>query len=156
MTPHSKLPEESELFTLQCHQWEPIRNSQVIRKYKEISVQWQIYRYIEKNAHIDTTGRWTPHTQSNCHNSFTWYTAIQLYILSSFILSFGVQQLERWVIHFLIQKISVNFQVLLLCFWLHIVVVVNYTATTSTTTILIYNDFWVQIMRSLQSKSYIY
>ena len=28
----------SELFAVQCHQWEPIQNSQVIRKYKEISV----------------------------------------------------------------------------------------------------------------------
>ena len=26
---------QSELFTFQCCQWEPIRNSQLIRKYKE-------------------------------------------------------------------------------------------------------------------------
>ena len=29
---------QSELFTVQCHQWEPIQNSQLIRKYKEMSV----------------------------------------------------------------------------------------------------------------------
>ena len=29
---------QSELFTVQCHQWEPIRNGQLIRKYKEIPV----------------------------------------------------------------------------------------------------------------------
>ena len=29
---------QSELFAFQCHQWEPIQNSQLIRKYKEISV----------------------------------------------------------------------------------------------------------------------
>ena len=43
---------ESELFGVQWRKWEPIRNSQLIRKYKEIPVQ--IYR------DTDTKGRWTP------------------------------------------------------------------------------------------------
>ena len=29
---------KSEIFAVQCDQWEPIRNSQLIRKYKEIPV----------------------------------------------------------------------------------------------------------------------
>ena len=29
---------QSELFAVQCDQWEPIRNSQLIGKYKEKSV----------------------------------------------------------------------------------------------------------------------
>ena len=51
---------QSELFAVQCHQWEPIQNSQLIRKYKKIPVQWQIYRYIETNTQLDTISRWTP------------------------------------------------------------------------------------------------
>ena len=51
---------QSELFAVQCHQWEPIRNSQLIRKYKKIPVQWQIDRYIGTNTQLDTIGRWTP------------------------------------------------------------------------------------------------
>ena len=62
-------------------------------------MQWQIYRYIETNAHIDTKGRWTPHLKLsmpgsqllakqclkwepiwNCHNSFTLYPALSLVI----------------------------------------------------------------------------
>ena len=41
----------SKLYTFQCHQWVPIWNSQLIRKYKEIPVQ---------RKHADTKGRWTP------------------------------------------------------------------------------------------------
>ena len=29
---------QSEFFAVQCHQWEPIQNSQLIRKYKNIPV----------------------------------------------------------------------------------------------------------------------
>ena len=43
---------ESELFGVQWRKWEPIWNSQLIRKYKEIPVQ--IYK------DTDTKGRWTP------------------------------------------------------------------------------------------------
>ena len=77
---------------------------------------------------------WSPPV-SNSHNSFTLYTA--LHSIQLYMLSFGVELLDRSVINLLLQKISVNFQVLLLCFWLHIVVVVYYTTTTSTTTRLI-------------------
>ena len=95
---------KSELFAVQCHQWEPIRNGQLKRKYR------------------------------NHHNSFTLFTA--LHAIQLYMLSFGVELLDRSVIHLLLQNISVNLQ-LLLCFWLHIVVVVvvvYYTTTTSTTT----------------------
>ena len=67
----------------------------------------------------------------NGHNSFTLYTA--LCAIQILVLSFGVELLDRSVIHLLLQKMSVNLQ-LLLCFWLHIVVVVYYTTTTSTST----------------------
>ena len=73
----------------------------------------------------------------NHHNSFTLFTA--LHAIQLYMLSFGVELLDRSVIHLLLQNISVNFQ-LLLCFWLHIVVVVVvvvvvvYYTTTSTTT----------------------
>ena len=50
---------QSEFFAVQCCQWEPIQNSQLIRKYKKIPVQWQIYRIIETNAHIDTKVNFT-------------------------------------------------------------------------------------------------
>ena len=59
---------------------------------------------------------------SNCHNSFTLYTA--LHAMQLYVLSFGVELLDRSVIYLLLQKISVNLQLLLLCFGLHIVVVV--------------------------------
>ena len=39
---------QSELFAVLCRQWDPIWNSQLIRRYQ---LQWQIYRYIETNAH---------------------------------------------------------------------------------------------------------
>ena len=58
--PFETVRAQSELFTIQCRQWEPIQNSQLIGKYREIPVQWQIYIYIETNAHIDTKVRWTP------------------------------------------------------------------------------------------------
>ena len=50
---------ESELFGVQWHKWEPIWNSQLIRKYKEIPVQ--IYR------DTDTKGRWTPQSTLSEH-----------------------------------------------------------------------------------------
>ena len=34
---------QSELFAIQCGQWEPIRNSQLIGRYKEMSVNLMIY-----------------------------------------------------------------------------------------------------------------
>ena len=74
---------KSELFAVQCHQWEPIWNGQLIRKYR------------------------------NHHNSFTLFTA--LHAIQLYMLSFGVELLDRSVIHLLLQNISVNLQ-LLLCF----------------------------------------
>ena len=52
-------------------------------------------------AHIDTKGRWTPlhHKVSNSHNSFTSFTA--LHAIQLFVLSFGVELLDRSVIHLL-------------------------------------------------------
>ena len=51
-------------------------------------------------AHIDTKGRWAPHLKvSNSHNSFTLYTA--LHAIQLFVLSFGVELLDRSVIHLL-------------------------------------------------------
>ena len=38
--------EKSDLFTVLCGQWDSIQNSQLIREYKEIPVQLQIYRYL--------------------------------------------------------------------------------------------------------------
>ena len=58
--PFETASEQSDLFAVLCGQWDPIQNSQLIGKYKEIPVQWQIYRYIETNAHIDTKVRWMP------------------------------------------------------------------------------------------------
>ena len=69
---------------------------------------------------LDKVGLSATFELGNCHNSFTLFTAllaIQLYMLS-----FGVELLDRLVIHLLLQNISVNLQ--LLCFWLYIVVVV--------------------------------
>ena len=57
LPPFETASEQSDLFTVLCGQWDSIWNSQLIRKYKEIPVQWQIYRYIETNAHIDTKVR---------------------------------------------------------------------------------------------------
>ena len=58
--PFKTASEQSDLFAVLCGQWDPIWNSQLIWTYKEIPVQWQIYRYIETNAHIDTKVRLTP------------------------------------------------------------------------------------------------
>ena len=58
---------------------------------------------------------------SDHHNSFTLYIA--LHAIQLYVLSFGVELLDRSVIYLFLQKISVSVQ-LLLCFWLHIVVVV--------------------------------
>ena len=41
--PFKTASEQGELFAVLCGQQDPIRNSQLIRKYKEIPVQWQIY-----------------------------------------------------------------------------------------------------------------
>ena len=109
----------SQLFTVQCCQWEPIRNGQLIRIYKEIPVQ--IYK------HTDTKDRYTPHQTCQArewtfnfqiymgkvyheppqyHSEPKAVIGIQLYILCSFIyvvtlyiLSFGVEQLDRSVMH---------------------------------------------------------
>ena len=89
--------------------------------------------------------RYTPHNQcvqweptQNCHNSFTLHPA--LHYIQLYMLSFGVELLDRSVIHLFITSenalLSVNFQLLfLLCFWLHIVVVVVYYTTTTNTAI---------------------
>ena len=51
-------------------------------------------------AHKYTKGRWTPHLKvSNSHSSFTLYTA--LCAIQLFVLSFGVELLDRSVIHLL-------------------------------------------------------
>ena len=51
-------------------------------------------------AHKYTKGRWPPHLKvSNSHNSFTLYTA--LCAIQLFVLSFGVELLDRSVIHLL-------------------------------------------------------
>ena len=34
--PFETARDQSELYTLQCSQWAPIQNGQIIRKYKEI------------------------------------------------------------------------------------------------------------------------
>ena len=52
--------QKTDSYTFPYRQWEPIRNGQLIRKYKKIPVQWQIDRYIETNTQLDTIGRWTP------------------------------------------------------------------------------------------------
>ena len=44
--PFETASEKSDLFAVLCGQWDSIQNSQLIRKYKEIPVQWQIYRYL--------------------------------------------------------------------------------------------------------------
>ena len=49
---------------------------------------------------------------SDDHNSFTLYTA--LHVIQLYVLSFGVELLDRSVIYLFLQKISVNLQ--LLCF----------------------------------------
>ena len=51
---------KTDSYMFPYHQWEPIWNGQLIRKYKKIPVQWQINRYIETNTQLDTIGRWTP------------------------------------------------------------------------------------------------
>ena len=117
--------------------------------------KWSTYlEYIETNAQIDTKGTWTPLIW-NCHCQEVnyWLSNVwsespfetittALHCIQLYLLSFGVQLLDRSVIHLFITSenalISVNFQLLLLllfllCFWLH-VVVLYYTTTTSRTT----------------------
>ena len=61
----------SELYTFQCCQWEPIRNSQLIRKYKEIPVH---------RENIETKDRWTPPTKAHCHDNNSYnFSDFQLY-----------------------------------------------------------------------------
>ena len=111
------------------------------------------------NCHCQEVNYWLSNVWSE--NPFkTIMTALHCILL--YLLSFGVEQLDRSVIHLfiisenalcchlvmsywtgqsyiylLLQKnalISVHFQLLLLlCFWLHIVVVVHYTTTSRTT-----------------------
>ena len=62
--------QKTDSYTFPYHQWEPIWNGQLIRKYRNIPVQWQINRYIETNTQLDIIGRWTPPSQASrdaCH-----------------------------------------------------------------------------------------
>ena len=61
MSPPFETPwQKTDSYMFPYHQWKPIQNGQLIRKYKKIPVQWQIDRYIETNTQLDTIGRWTP------------------------------------------------------------------------------------------------
>ena len=51
--PFETASEKSDLLAVLCGQWDSIWNSQLIRKYKEIPVQWEIYRYlVVKNSNF--------------------------------------------------------------------------------------------------------
>ena len=66
--------------------------------------------------------KWAPHLKvSHNLNRFTLHTA--LHAIQLYVLSFGVELLDRSVIYLFLQQMSINLQ-LLLCFWLHIVIVV--------------------------------
>ena len=54
--PFETASEKSKLFADLCHQWDPIWNGQLIRKYQCNG------RYIETNAHTDTEFSFTPPT----------------------------------------------------------------------------------------------
>ena len=51
---------QSELFTFQCDQWEPIRNSQLIGKYKDVSFT-QVKLMIYPPVRNCQTTEWTLH-----------------------------------------------------------------------------------------------
>ena len=53
----------SDLYAFQCSQWVPIRNSQIIGRYKEIPVQ---------RKHVDTKGRWPPRQRLEMVYSFIY------------------------------------------------------------------------------------
>ena len=121
----------SELYTLQCSQWVPIRNSQIIGRYKEIPVHREMVY------------------------SFTFYTALYISIVTLSIVPFGVEQVDRSVMHLFLCQISVNFFMILSCcccccvlhhniyMFVVVVVVVYYTSGTVTTTRFIEIDYEV-------------
>ena len=55
--PFKTASEQSELFEDLCHQWYPIWNSQLIRKYQCNGI------YIETNAYMDTKVSFTPQSK---------------------------------------------------------------------------------------------
>ena len=107
----------SEFFAVQCHQWEPIWNSQLIRKYKEIPVHIENIEIPKSDGnfqiYLGKTDDRSPHLKvSNSHNSFTSYTA--LHAIQLFVLSFGVELLDRSVIHLFLNICQLTFVVVLL------------------------------------------
>ena len=50
---------QSELFTFQCSQWEPIQNSQIIGRYKEMSVWHQVHLTIYPPIWNCQSSEWT-------------------------------------------------------------------------------------------------
>ena len=76
---------------------------------KRPSVKQSVKQQVSPNfwIYLGKTDDRVPHLKvSNSHNSFTLYTA--LHAIQLFVLSFGVELLDRSVIHLLLQKISVN------------------------------------------------
>ena len=72
MSPPFETPwQKTDSYMFPYHQWKPIQNGQLIRKYKKIPVQWQIDRYIETITQLDTIGRWPPSQASRdaCHTT---------------------------------------------------------------------------------------
>ena len=111
----------SNLYAFQYGQWAPIWNSQIIGRYKEIPVHREMVY------------------------SFTFYTALYISIVTLSIVPFGVEQVDRSVMHLFLCQISVNFFMILsfVVVVVVVVVVVYYTSGTITTTRFIEIDYEV-------------
>ena len=77
----------TELFAIQCHQWEPIWNGQLIRKYKEIPVHIENIEIPKSDGNFQIypgkTDDRPPISKSQMVT--TALLPIQLYMLSSFL-----------------------------------------------------------------------